>query len=309
MRKSANHGWRAQQRGDSAWWLAVVVSGALGACSSTAVPPAPSPIAAASPSGTIRLYTSINQDTVDAVVAAYAAHHPGVSVEVFRALPDQVAARIAADERAGGIKADVVWHSDPLPAEQLEAKGKLQRFTPAEAASVPLKYRSNGSWGTRLQNIVIVAHRGLTPLPVSWSDLAAPAYKDAVAIPNPAADGMAFGAMGFFATNSGFGLEFYRRLKANGTVQLEAPADVIAGVAQGRYKVGMTLETAARQSIAQGSPIQVVWPAPGAISVYSPIAVFNTSRNIATAQDFAGFVLTREAQTRIAATGWARPFL
>ena len=75
-------------------------------------------------------------------------------------------------------------------------------------------------------------------------------------------------------------------------------------MAQGRYKVGMTLETSARQSIAKGSPIQVVWPAPGAISVYSPIAVFKTSKNISTAKDFAGFVLTKEAQAKIAATGW-----
>jgi iron(III) transport system substrate-binding protein len=302
MRGADDHRRRPGPPGRAVWLTATLVGFLIG-CGSTPAPATsagPSP----SPSGTITLYTSVTQDTVDAVVAAYKAHHPGVTVDVFGALTGQVNARIAADERAGGIKADVIWHSDPLSTEQLDARGKLQKFTPAEADSVPLKYHTNSSWGTRLLNMVIIAHNGLSPVPAKWSDLEDPAYKGAVAIPNPAAAETAFGALAFFATTPGFGIEYYRRLKTNGAVQVEAIEDVITGVAQGRYKVGMTLETSARQAIAKGSPIQVVWPVPGAISVYSPIAVFRSSKNKATAEDFAGFVLTREAQARIAATGW-----
>jgi iron(III) transport system substrate-binding protein len=302
MRTAGNHGWRPLSYSSLILLLAVGAGGGLGACSSSATPTAPKP--RPSPTGTIILYTSIGQETVDAVVSTYVGHHPAVKINVFRAPPGEVNARIAGEENAGGIKADVIWASDPLATAGLESRGKLQKFTPVDAGAVPLRYRSSAAWGTRLLNVVIAAHRGAAPLPASWSDLAGAAFKGAVAVPNPAAEETVFGAFGFFATNPGYGLEFYRRLKANGATQVDTPEDVIAGVAKGRYKVGMTLETSAREAIATGSPIQVVWPAPGGISVYSPIAVFSASRNIASAEDFAGFVLTAEAQGKIAATGW-----
>ena len=57
--------------------------------------------ASAAPSGTVHLYTSVTQNTIDAVVTAYEAVHPEVTVDVFRAPTGELAARIAAEQRAG----------------------------------------------------------------------------------------------------------------------------------------------------------------------------------------------------------------
>jgi iron(III) transport system substrate-binding protein len=99
----------------------------------------------------------------------------------------------------------------------------------------------------------------------------------------------------------GYGIDFYRRLKANGAVQVQAPGDVISGVAEGRFAAGMTLDFLARTAITKGSPLELSTPAPGGIRLYAPVAVFGASKQAAAAEAFANFLLTRPAQEALAA--------
>jgi len=280
------------------------VVAALTACGGSTSPSASAATTPARPSGHITVYTSVTQDTVDAVLAGFHKAQPDVQVDVFRALSGQVNTRIAAEEQTGGIKADVIWHSDPLSIQPLAARGRLLAWTPSDLASVPSQYRGTTFFGTRLLNMVVIYHRGVTPVPVSWADLTGSSYQGEVAVPNPGAAGSAFGALGYFSQASGYGLDYYRRLRANGAVQVQTINDVITGVAQGRYKVGMTLENSARQEIAKGSPIEVAWPQPGAISIYSPVAVVKTSANSAAARSLVEYLLSVDGQRQIASTGW-----
>ena len=276
--------------------ISLVLTACAGATRSTA-PPGP-------PSGTIHLYTSVTQDTVDAVLAEYAKAFPDVVVETFRAPTGQLDARIASERRAGTIGADVLWGTDPLSVEAYAADRLFRSWTPAEAAAVPAAYHTATFWGTRILNMVIVVRDDLTPAPDDWTDLTDAAYRGSVAIPDPGFAGSAFGALGYFATAPAYGMDYYRQLKANGAVQVEAIPEVLTDVAEGAYAAGMTLDKIARDAIARGSPVKIVWPASGAIAMYSPIAVFADARNPAAAESFANFVLGTSGQTAIASTGW-----
>lgn len=250
------------------------------------------------PRGVVRLYTSYSQPEVDALLATYRGVEPGVEVEVFRAPTGQLSARIAAEKRSGKIRGDVLLLSDPLSMQQFAAQGMLRRWTPAEASVVPQEARSDTSWGVTSSNVVVVHQPGAAP--TSWQDLTSPRYRGGVALPDPSFAGTAFGALGYFALADGYGLDYYRRLKANGAVQVQAPGDVIAGVAEGRFLAGMTLDFLARAAIAKGSPLQVSAPAPGAVRLYAPVAVFQASTQPQAAEAFAGFLLTRAAQQALA---------
>jgi iron(III) transport system substrate-binding protein len=253
--------------------------------------------------GVITLYTSVTQDTVDAVVEAFTRDQPDVGVEVFRAPTGELNARIAAEQREGGIQADVMWLTDPLSMQQYDADGLLGSFTPAEVNEIPAEFRSDRFWGTRLLSMVVVQQAGLTPAVNGWGDLADPAFA-VVAIPDPGFAGSALGAMAYLAMADGFGFDFYERLAANGGVQVNSPGDVVTGVAEGQFSAGMTLAFSARAAIAKGSPIEIVWPEPGAIVMYSPIAILASTDDPTTAGAFVDFVLTRAGQEAIAATGW-----
>jgi iron(III) transport system substrate-binding protein len=169
---------------------------------------------------------------------------------------------------------------------------------------VPPEYRSDTFAGTRILNVVIVARDDVDPGPDSWEDLTAPQFANAVAIPDPSFAGSAFGALGYFAQDESFGLDYYQRLADNGAVQVSAPDDVVTGVAEGRFAAGMSLDNSARKAIENGSPIRVIAPEPGAIAIYSPIAVLTGAAEPGAAAAFVDFVLTEEGQQAIAETGW-----
>ena len=258
----------------------------------------------ASPSGSITLYTSVTQATIDAVVAGWTGAHPGVSVEVFRAPTAEVAARIATDLQSGGLRADVLWLSDPLSIAAYADQNLLQGWSPPSAAAIDSAYRTDTFFGTRLLNMVMIRGTGAAPAVADWKDLLAADVKGAIGIPDPGFAGSAFAALAYFDQAAGYGTAFYQSLKDNGATQVKSPDDVTTGVAEGRFKVGMTLDNSARTAIKKGSPVELVWPTSGAIAIYSPIAAVTASDNQATADSFVDFTLSAAGQTAIAGTGW-----
>lgn len=271
---------------------------------STAAAASTGPAGSGATSPSIRLYTSVTQDTVDAVLAGFAKQHPEIAVDVFRAPTGQLDARIASEQRSGGIKGDVLWETDPPSMHQYESQGLLLAWTPAEAASIPAIYTTTATWGTRLLNMVLVAANSASPQPTSWLDLNSGAYDGKLAIPDPGFAGSAFAALGYFGTTTGYGLDYYRSLKQHGAVQVSAIGDVITGVANGQYLVGMSLDKSIRDEVTKGSPIKLVWPKEGAIAIYSPIAVFGSSTNAPASEALVNYILSADGQTRIAGTGW-----
>ena len=250
------------------------------------------------------LYTSVTQETIDAVVGGYKKGHPGSRVTVFRAPTGQLNARIAADQRSGGMRADVIWATDPLSMQSYTRQHLLAPWPLPQLTSVPEQYRTPEFWGTRLLYLVIVAHKDLMPQPTSWADLTSPAYQGKVALPDPAFAGSAFAALAYFSQAPGMGMDFYRALRANGAKQVASVPDVVTEVAQGRYQLGITLDSGARTAVKKGSPIVIVWPKPGAIALYSPIALTAQSPHATAAKEFMRYVLSTQGQQHIADTGW-----
>jgi len=252
--------------------------------------------------GTIVVYTSVTQNTVDAVVGGFTDADPDVGVEVFRAPTGELNARIAAERREGGIRADVLWLTDPLSMQAYGAEDLLAEWDPAGAEALDPAYRTGRFWGTRLLDLVIIIPADASFAPATWRDLLD--VPGAVALPDPGFAGSAFAALGYFALTDEYGIGFYEELAAAGAVQVSSPGDVVTGVAEGRFAAGITLSFSARNAIEAGSPISIVWPEPGAIALYSPIAVVAESADRAGAEAFVEHVLTPGAQAAIGATGW-----
>jgi iron(III) transport system substrate-binding protein len=274
-------------------------SGASGDAASAASDAASGP---SSGSSSLTLYTSVTQETIDAVTAGYKQQHPGATVTVFRAPTAQLNARIAADLRTGGVKADVIWGTDPLSMQSYTDQHLLAPWPLPELTRVPSQYRTPEFWGTRLLYLVLVVHQGLQPKPSAWTDLTSPAYQGQVAVPDPAFAGSAFAALAYFTQTQG--MDFYRALRANGAKQVASIPDVVTQVAQGSVQVGITLDSEVRTAVNKGSPVEMVWPQPGAIALYSPIAQTAAAAQPPAARAFLGYVLSTQGQQRIASTGW-----
>jgi iron(III) transport system substrate-binding protein len=245
----------------------------------------------------LTVYTSVTQATVDAVVTGFEEANPDVTVEVFRAPTGEVAARIAAERRNGSLAADVLWLSDPLSMYQYQSDGLLAEWTPPAAAALPPEAQSVSFWGTRVLHLIIVVPAGNPAGIEEWQDLVDPTR--AIAFPDPRFAGSAFAALGHF------GLEFFGEMEAAGAIQVSSPGDVVTGVAEGRYQAGLTLEFSARTAADKGSPVEVVWPRPGAVAITSPVAIFDGDGSDGRARGFVEFVLSERGQAAIGATGWS----
>jgi iron(III) transport system substrate-binding protein len=233
---------------------------------------------------------------------AFQLAHPSDHVALFRAPTGQLNARVAADTRSGGLRADVVWACDPLTMQAFVDQHLVGGWTPADADAVPSQYRTSDYVGTALLYMVAVYHQG-TPAPQAWSDLKGAQYAGAVAVPNPAVAASALGALAYLADNPSYGVGFYVALKQNGAVQVSTPDDVTTGVAQGVYRVGMTTANSAYAAKSAGSPVDVSWPRPGAVAIYGPVALARHSTHQATAKDFISYVLSKDGQTVLGHAG------
>jgi iron(III) transport system substrate-binding protein len=254
-------------------------------------------------SGDVTVYTSVTQDTVDAVLDALAEVHPALRVDVFRAPTGELDARIATEQRIGGIGADVLWMSDPLSLQRYEADGLLAPLEGGAFDVVPEEFKGETFVGTRLLNLVLVSGADVEA-PSAWEDLADPTYAGRVVLPDPGFAGSAFAALGYLGTNEDYGMDFFGRVKDNGAVMVSSPVETLTGVAEGTYDVGVTLDKLARTTIEKGAPVEMIWPEPGAIALFSPAAVVAATDDLGAARAFQEFLVSPEGQAAIASTGW-----
>jgi iron(III) transport system substrate-binding protein len=253
-------------------------------------------------SSSITVYTCVDDNTIQAVKSAFEDAHPGTDVQVFRAPTGDLNARVASETRSGGLKADVIWACDPLTMQGYVDQGLVGGWTPGGTSGIPPAFQTSDYVGVAVLYLVAIYHDG-APAPKTWSDLTDPRYADALAVPDPSVAASALGAVGYFAHAPGYGLRFYSDLKSNGAVQVSTPDDVTTGVAQGVYKAGITIASSAYLAQQDGSPVGVVWPRPGAVAIYGPIALATQSADSTAAKDFISYVVSRAGQTTVAKAG------
>jgi len=280
--------------------LPLVLIAACGGADEAPDPADSSTSAGSEVSGTITLYTCVSDTTIQPVIEAFEADNPGATVELFRAPTADLNARVAGDVRSGGLQADVIWACDPLTMQDYVAQDLVGGWTPE--TDIPADVRTDDYVGVAVLYMVAVAAEGSTP-PESWSDLGDEEFADGVAVPDPGFAASALGALGYFAQDPDFGLEYYEALKDNGAVQVSAPDEVTNGVAEGIYKAGITNANSAYAAQSSGAPIEIVWPEPGAIAIYGPAALATEAAEPDTAKAFLSYITSEAGQTVIAEAG------
>jgi iron(III) transport system substrate-binding protein len=249
----------------------------------------------------LTLYTCLSDESIQPLIAAFEESDPGGRVDLFRAPTGELNARVAADARSGGLRADVIWGCDPLTVQAFVDQDLVGGWTPPGADALPDGFRTDDYVGGHVLYMVAV-HRTDAPAPETWSDLAAVDY-EALAVPDPSVAASALGALGWFADDPAHGVAFYAALRSNGAVQVRTPDEVTTGVAQGIYDAGMTTANSAYAAKDAGSPVDVVWPEPGAVAVYGPVALATSSADSGVAKDFISFVISEEGQRVLGESG------
>lgn len=255
---------------------------------------APAPAA-----GVITLYTSESDDDVNLITGDFTRRNPGVQVKVFRAGSGPVIAKIQAEMQAGKIQADVIWFADIAFFQDLARKDLLASFAPPAGRRAPAQYHYDGNRYHEVRlifNVVAYNTNHVKFRPTSWWDLSLPRYKGRAGMPSPFVSGAAFSHVGTFVAMREFGWGFYRKLKENDAIILRSNGDVIQKLASGEISVAQVVDFFVRALKAQGSPVDHIWPAEGAVLVPTPVAIVKGAANEAAARAFVDYLYSPEAQ-------------
>lgn len=256
------------------------------------------------PGGLITLYTSVPQAIIDQIQADFMEKYPEIELDVYRAGTGSVIAKIATEQEAGQVLADLIWVAEPSTYELFKEQGLLLQFTPEEAENLaPGMADPEGFYyAGRLINMIIGYNTDLVSNPPqTWAELLEDEYEGPKAMASPVTSGAALAAA--YALGMEYGEQYFIDFKASGGMQASSNGTVRDALSTGEYATGIVLDYMIRSRKESGSPVDYVWPEDGAVFIPSPIAITNTSDNVETAKLFVDYALSADGQRTLVELG------
>jgi iron(III) transport system substrate-binding protein len=231
----------------------------------------------------------------------------GVKVDVFQATTGKVMARLEAE--AANPRADVLISASWDTAVDLDHRGALLAYESPNAKQVPEQFRTATyvAQGISALGIVWNTHSN-TPEPKDWSDLAAPAFKNLVTMPDPALSGATLDLLlGLQNAQGGKAWDLLKTLHANGMTVVGPNAQALTPVLQGaKAAVFGGVDYVTYASMQHGESVKVIFPTSGTVIAPRPMMILKTSRVPDQARAFVDYVLSEEGQQAVA-RAWLMP--
>ncbi len=273
--------------------IATTSPGSVSVPSSTATPDA---------AATLTIYATLTQSEGQKLAQAFESYASGITVNVVTGGTGTLLQRIAAERQIGGVKADVIMLSDPSSMDFLAQQKILSTYKPANEPLLAPAFVGTDWAGAFSINDVIVYHKGMTlPVPQQWKDLTSSAYRGQVEFSNPSSSDAALALVGYLLQKSG--LPYFSALQKNGAVDLTSGTQVVNDVATGKVAVGISSDELARDLIATGAALKIVWPRDGAIPVPVPVSIVAGHESLLS-EKFINWLFSNAGQQTVAALGY-----
>ncbi len=222
----------------------------------------------------------------------------GINVKVFQATTGKVMARIQSE--AANPVVDVVVSASWDTATDFAKRGWLVDYFSPNAAAVPASLKSQGAVAQAVVALAITWNsKSGTPKPNDWVDLAGPAYKDRVMIPDPAQSGSSFELVA--ALQAKYGWKLFENLRANGALVPGPNAAALNPVLQGaKAAVFGAVDYISLAARARGETVDVIFPKSGTILAPRPAMILKWSKHRDEAKKFTDYMLSPAGQAAVA---------
>ena len=250
------------------------------------------------------IYTSMKESLVGGIVEGFNKKYPDIDVDYQSAGAGKIMAKLAAERQSGHIMADIIWTSEVPDFYQMKNEGLLEQYQPTLFNELlnPFDDYDGSFTAARLGTLGIVINTTKidTP-PTTWEDIATqPPYKNAFGIADPALSGTAY--MSVALLEKQFGWSYLERLQANGAVKSRGSGRVIDDTAAGTLNACLGVDYITASKIDKGAPLKMIYPKE-LLMVPSPIAIFKDADHLDAAKKFVDYVMTQEAQQKVADAG------
>lgn len=188
---------------------------------------------------------------------------------------------------------------------QAKNEGLIQSYLSPNAERVQPAFRDMEGYWTGVSLVVVgfevnterLAHRKLD-IPVSWSDLADPVYRDEVLASNPNTSGTAYttvsGILQIMGEEQGW--EFLEKIYGNVPFLTKSGSAPGKKALAGEFAVGIAPDPHNLKMRNPAAPLQAVYPTDGVLAWPSPVAVIAGAKHPQNAKKFIDWCLTPQGQ-------------
>lgn len=249
------------------------------------------------------IYTSMKESLIGGIVAGFKAKNPGIEVDYQSAGAGKIMAKLEAEKQSGKILADIIWTSEVPDFYQMKNEGILEIYKPTVFDEVlnPFDDYDGSFTAARLGTLGIVININQVKEPPSqWSDILTEKYSGSFGIADPALSGTSY--MSVALLEKQFGWDYIVKLHDNGATKSKGSGRVVDDTADGNLKACLGVDYITANKIDKGSPLKMIYP-PELLMVPSPVAIFKEAPHKENAKKFVDYLLTQEAQQKVADAG------
>jgi iron(III) transport system substrate-binding protein len=289
-----------------------LATAAIAGCASDEAVPARRSVADPAGSGTVVVYTALDREFSEPILAAYEKKR---GIEVLAKYDVESTKTVGLTNtimaEASSPRCDLFWNNEILNTLRLKEKGLLAPFSPSHAADLPETFRAKDrTWyGFAARGRVLIVNTKLVPeaeRPKGIEDLVDPKWKGKIGIAKPLFGTTATHAACLFAAlGEEKAKSYFQRLKANDVAILSGNKQVATSVGSGQLAFGLTDTDDAMGEIDAGSPVAIIYPdrEPGTLgTLFIPnvLAVIKGAPHSKEAEALADHLLSPEVESALA---------
>lgn len=231
----------------------------------------------------------------------------GITTKLVDDSTGPLIAKIAAE--GSNPQWDVAWFDGNVTMQALDDQGLLLKWQSPNASNLitqGMKYVPSdySYYPTGLTTVGAIAynkkHIPAAGLPQDWSDLLKPAYKNLVAMNDPAFSGPTYPLIAGVAQLLGGedqGKQYFTQLKANGLKIFQTNDPTLSSVETGAREFGIVQDSAIYGAIKAGQPLGIIFPSSGVIGLPGVIGISANAPHKGCAEQFVNWVLSNAGQT------------
>lgn len=244
------------------------------------------------------IYTSLFKDTVADLQPKLEQAFPEIKVQFFQAGSEDVAAKINAEELAGGTKADIAIFSDRFWFEEMAEKGKFVSYLPKGAEKVEPGLKHPGGFYSALSlPVTVLAYNSEVisedQAPKSFKDLTDAKWAGKFSTGSPLASGTNFTTMAFLQEK--YGWEYFKALKNNKTISEGGNSSVLRRIQTKERPIGwVLLENVLR--FQSSSNLKIIYPSDGVVIQSNNLAILKKSASQENAKVVADWLFGENGQ-------------
>ena len=245
-----------------------------------------------------------SQGVAESVRAAFMVKYPGVEVEFLRQTAHVIYQRVTQDLKVGLHEADVVSVADEPGFFAWKQQGVLASYRPLGVDNLPKDYQNIDPDNTyhvgALGFVLINYNTKVSAPPQKWTDLLDGRWKGQITLGHPGFSG--YVGNWVVAMWDQYGWDYFTKLAKNNPKIGRSVNDTVTDIVSGERLVGAGPDNYSLENKARGNPINVQFPADGAILIVSPVGILKDAPHPNAARLFESFYYSKEYSLTMAKT-------